>query len=514
MLSPADYIRDVISMSGSIIPDHSCLSIDEIKEKQLRTQTKWAKLNPEIPFDPLDHNSSSTAADFKHFNTNINYNLIKASKRQANLIYQVSLPHFQNPNFLSLCLERYKKFLLLKKLNPNVLLTPCLGVKIITRAHKLNPIDYFDTIRSIFVDSNEKRSLLDEDDDECHINMAGCEEITRKLWEKTFGEKYFFAGGMSRGEKPDGKIFAISSIDMTKYLTKIWEFNLISSRLRQSNTAEDYDVPESMASISVLYKNEQIFADLSSSEMWSRTYPTFRYNPIIDTNKSFELSVQIKFSNEIINRFIFLNKTLVLKPTLSLCEPKEEAGYVEEVHIDVKDPVGNAYVLEQTWRSCFRVLNSVMIELVKGEYEKVRIRDVLSEYGEFIELKKRVLNSWRDYKAIRARHKICATLGVTQSLTSLFKFDILHVKALQWYSVKILSAANNKSLATSHLICQSQLPSKEQLSDDCDDDDDGSSSSSLITYDPKTEKSMLVRNINGDAFIVKGTIYHISLEGI
>lgn len=61
---------------------------------------------------------------------------------KKHIYYQLSLPHFQQNEYLELCLQRYKKFLYLKKLYPDQLVLPCVGIELMWRAHQLNQTAY------------------------------------------------------------------------------------------------------------------------------------------------------------------------------------------------------------------------------------------------------------------------------------------------------------------------------------------------------------------------------------
>ena len=80
--------------------------------------------------------------DFKNFKSKINYDLKKASARQFEFFYNVSLPHFKHQAYLKIALDRYKKFLYLKKLNPSTLVVPCYTIDLMWHTHQLYPQFY------------------------------------------------------------------------------------------------------------------------------------------------------------------------------------------------------------------------------------------------------------------------------------------------------------------------------------------------------------------------------------
>lgn len=101
--------------------------------------------------------------------------------------------------------------------------------------------------------------------------------------------------------------------------------------------------------------------------------------------------------------------------------------------------------------------------------------------------------------ALRAQHKALVKTGNGESV-QLFTVDILHIASQQWSSIKIMH--NKDVLATSHLVSSDQLPLLEQVNKD----------SNIFTLDPKYEKAMLIRNLNGDYALVKGKWANDSLK--
>jgi hypothetical protein len=104
---------------------------------------------------------------------------------------------------------------------------------------------------------------------------------------------------------------------------------------------------------------------------------------------------------------------------------------------------------------------------------------------------------------IRAQHVI--QVNCNNDKVNVYTVDILHVVSIQWSSIKIIN--DGSLLATSHLIGQADLPEIKEVDD---------LEYSRLAYskqrthnihefglDPKYEKAMLIRNLNGDYGIVK-----------
>jgi hypothetical protein len=85
-------------------------------------------------------------------------------------------------------------------------------------------------------------------------------------------------------------------------------------------------------------------------------------------------------------------------------------------------------------------------------------------------------------------------VNVNFSPVDVYECEVLHVPAIQWSSIRILSSNDMKTLTTSNLIGSAQLPTFNQIQE-------GSFS---LDFDPLYEKAMLVKNGDGDFAIVKG----------
>lgn len=167
--------------------------------------------------------------------------------------------------------------------------------------------------------------------------------------------------------------------------------------------------------------------------------------------------------------------------------PQKEAEN-QKFDISLFDGKNNEYTLSLRFKITGLVEHSVILTLIKEPFVAVHMNDVLNEYLMF-DLKNK---DFREQKGegIRAQHK--TLVNFNNGHAQLFTVDILHIVSLQWSSIKIMLGKN--VLATSHLIGLIQLPLSQQVNND----------PTVFTLDPKFEKAMLIRNLNGDYAIVKG----------
>lgn len=196
MLNPTSYANDCSRLYNRII-DYKLLSNTDRSKYQAYTKPIWeSSLNCSFDYSNAN-NCINSKNKFLNFKSKFEYDLVEASKRQSTFYYQVSLPHFRNEEFLTMSLDRYKKFLTLRKCCPEEFIVPCYGIDLIWHSHQLHPIDYgFDTKRitgSLFPhdDSTNDRSTGSKLDTSF--------KSTRDLWKLYYQEDFFFPGGMFRG---------------------------------------------------------------------------------------------------------------------------------------------------------------------------------------------------------------------------------------------------------------------------------------------------------------------------
>ena len=131
---------------------------------------------------------------------------------------------------------------------------------------------------------------------------------------------------------------------------------------------------------------------------------------------------------------------------------------------------------------------SMILTLTKGPFECIHMNHILNEYLMF-DFQNKDFNKQAG-ECVRAQHKLVA--NDNNANIQLLTIEILHLVSQQWSSIKIMSDEN--VLATSHLIDSRQLPLNQQVGYD----------KKVFTLDPKYEKAMLIRNLNGDYAMVKG----------
>ncbi len=251
LLAPQSYSKDLEEIIGVFL-EHQLFSKEQREEKRkLYTQQLW-NLHTNASFDFLNEKSVNKR-DFINFRSKISYDLKLASKRQFEFFYNVSLPHFRNPIYLKLALERYKKFLRMKQAYPELLVVPCYAIDLIWHTHQLNP-------RLYRLDTTTILGKLFPHDDTINdrkpggiLDVAG--QLTKEKWKEMYQEEFFMPGAMYRGPMPHMKDYSMNkSIDYG--LISSWFIEYV---FRKAKLTGDYDVKETNASFSIFLNSNSEF---------------------------------------------------------------------------------------------------------------------------------------------------------------------------------------------------------------------------------------------------------------
>ncbi len=125
-----------------------------------------------------------------HFPYHYNYSLFLHNK--------VSLPHYQDNSFISKALDRYRKFVHLKKMYPQESLVPMYDIDLLWHTHMLYPEAYcLDTLAYL-------GKILNHDDSSNSRTKGSKRNLseirTKQLWLKTYKTPLSIPGTMYRGE--------------------------------------------------------------------------------------------------------------------------------------------------------------------------------------------------------------------------------------------------------------------------------------------------------------------------
>ena len=146
--------------------------------------------------------------------------------REAAFYYQVSLPHYKDPDFLEDAFARYREFLYLKTLFPEESLCPAHDMQLMWHTHQAHPLEYAADTMAIYGRILECNNLNASDEDsETPSDPA---ELTASKWSETYMSPYQKEGAMDRGNAPFQDMAAISDayLQMLNKGPQIIEFSI------------------------------------------------------------------------------------------------------------------------------------------------------------------------------------------------------------------------------------------------------------------------------------------------
>ncbi|CAN4090556.1 unnamed protein product [Withania somnifera] len=204
-LNPVRYKTDCEKLYGRILDNHDVVSSLNAKSKKV-CEELWKHLYPNEPYD-LD--AARALSEDVHAKTlqaekYSDYDLVSAVKRQSPFFYQVSRPHINNDLYLEVAVARYKGFLHLIRRNKERSIksftVPTYDIDLIWHTHQLHPASYCKDLVNIM------GKVLEHDDTDSDRTKGKKLDTgfsrTTKLWEDTYGSRYWRAGAMYRGSSP------------------------------------------------------------------------------------------------------------------------------------------------------------------------------------------------------------------------------------------------------------------------------------------------------------------------
>lgn len=221
MLAPQAYQRDCLNNYQTIV-DHQILDEEAYKQSVNFTEIYWKQKYPDQPFhidlSGSDLEGEGQGQDLGSQIYELSYDILAAAGRQKVFYYQVSLPHYIDKKFLDRALQRYKKYMFLKKQNPTVFLVPCYDMDLLWHSHMNFPLSY-KTVTELLLGTmlNHDDSVNDRSPGS-RLNTS--DAVTRHLWKTTFNEHFSAYGAMYRGNPPTGKLGNISETDMFGLVSK------------------------------------------------------------------------------------------------------------------------------------------------------------------------------------------------------------------------------------------------------------------------------------------------------
>lgn len=151
MMKPLMYHRDCLELIGTV-PSHWFVFLAESRHTlRERTRLLWEKYYPTECFTPDPNYATIDQKDetdpFAHIIEDTDVIAVR------NFIYQILLPHYIDPSFLSCALERYHLYLQTRKTYPECNIAPIevgYDIELLYRSHLSRPLMYQRDVEMLF----------------------------------------------------------------------------------------------------------------------------------------------------------------------------------------------------------------------------------------------------------------------------------------------------------------------------------------------------------------------------
>jgi hypothetical protein len=193
MLAPTSYASDCERLFGRILPNRVRSRTSQLIKFSEQLWTK--KYNRTMPYH-IDYTTNIQV--IPPYTTKIKYALNQATERQADFYYNVALAHYQDSDFLDEAIKRYKKFIYLKHLNPQLFIVPMYDIDLIWHTHQLFPEIY----RRDMIANLQHVLHHDDTSQDRTINskLSSSDQETRHKWFELYGDRLPKNGCMYRGK--------------------------------------------------------------------------------------------------------------------------------------------------------------------------------------------------------------------------------------------------------------------------------------------------------------------------
>ncbi|XP_045161890.2 uncharacterized protein LOC123526677 [Mercenaria mercenaria] len=187
MLSPNNYESDCISLVGVVV-SHTFYNKQEREQSLQVAKNGWVQMYGDkdepftMEFSKLDIDAVET------FRSSLSYDLVAAALRQSTFYDKISSIEYKNENELENANERYKQYIYLCKLLPQLSLTPSISMDLLWHTHQANPHVYKFDMEKIL-----RRLLLHDDTNTDHgegSKLHKATQLTKTSWEKIYNEPF------------------------------------------------------------------------------------------------------------------------------------------------------------------------------------------------------------------------------------------------------------------------------------------------------------------------------------
>lgn len=444
------------------------------------------------------------------YTSKIKYALSPAVERQSEFYYNVALGHYKDSTFLDEAINRYKKFLYLKRVHPQLFVVPMYDIDLIWHTHQLFPEIYRRDMMA-----NLQQVLHHDDttqDRSANAKLSTSDQETRQKWFELYGDRLPKNGCMYRGKTSKGLYQNLTDF---KFLLECQRYAMYVQFIEhETPSATKTDFDKEVSTVVALNDHsvggnlpEQVFAQFNTSEQelfirGSSGHIEAHFDAdFVDFTSALTLKIQQKSGFWPMNYYSsvveFPLPTERVQPITNWTQPVHAANHTT----GEDNPSALYHLFEKTLdeHSNLRALvphakklvvgvpamdiNTVIVRLEAVHYDLIKLdTNYLAQLGPSF------LFNLENVQVHQAMHKIIPSHQEDPVL--------LNIRHTLLNDTHIFTATFNKAIfASCHSLDWSQLPLSEQVSSYHD--------VSAITLNPEREEALIIKDHNGDWGIVK-----------
>lgn len=464
----SNYFKDLKSNYGKII-DHKCIDIKEIKQKQDFTKQLWQNFT-QIDYDY--ENNNCVDANYANFKSNFSGKLAEISQEQKNFFYQVSLPHYTCTKFLQMALNKYKKFILLKKKYPDMNLKSCFAIDLVWRTHQLNPSYFYSDMKKIF---SSKTNFF------CNYTINKSNDLSiANIWIEEYKEDFVSSGCVYRGLNPNELDFHPRKSDIDYYMDKVAHIEFLFEVSGEYEENDDFFFQASFLNS----QEETILGDISTNgkASFTKTIILKDYEHMSTLIKLTLNQIQPKINK--LKGLLKSSSSLIKDFKLIFKIEMQDLAKLRQKSINVPIRLNSEKNLNlKLSLNLINLRNELNFGLKRNPFKYVKFSEIIKNYKFVFDLKE----SFVEFDQVLKANHLIKAIGADKDV---FEVEVLHIPSIFWSSIKILN--ENKTICTAHFMDSNHLP-RSDFVENVD-----------FAFESSREKAILIRDCDGDFAIIKG----------
>nr|XP_011457180.2 uncharacterized protein LOC105349186 isoform X2 [Crassostrea gigas] len=474
MLSPHEYTKYCRTYFRKVL-DHSIIKADGA---YTFTKGIWSRNFPDEPFE-LDQNvlNELISCTLSQGGKTKSFDLVAATHRQQDFVYNILLPHYRDPEFLKSAITRYKKYLYLytQKNNLSNFLVPCYDIDFVWHTHQLHPIDYQHVTESLL------GCLLTHDDTDCDRNpgskLFDAYKRTERNWRELYNESFAISGAVFRGLNLEDKLYRLTVSDMDGCISRIGAvvIDFIAVTTPVSLNKETVKIKIFKINEAKELRLVQKLKSKMENMTWNNQNLTIRQDSTEST-----LLIELSAKRTFINGGSLLIGRCQQKFGFYLQNPMYPNGGVFSIEKDMQMfSTLTAAKCKVSGSILSPSLGNIELVLEQGEYEEINMSTNVNQLsdqasGPISDAMDICQVALHRLRSKNGKSFICRVIHNVQKMTSVLQFFF-----------------EDKLAAIAHFIGNDQLPKKSQIS-----------KGSLSLSPSAGEKAILIKTGEGDSTIL------------